>query len=351
MRSLVVVGCVLGLVACKEDSKGGSETAEGQEDTASGGGEQDNWRASGTGTAYFTDGESDGSLFRLSLSRALPPRTGEAYYGFVGGADGELIALGEIPVNGEDVDFQADVGVNAITEGLSHFEAWQSDGDGSEPEGDPVWSGDVDTTVYSVLQRLLIENPDTPGGEGSLRALESQLEYLGAQAQAAADGGLTISELKLIGEQIGNALEDPAVDSNDNGTDDVFPDTLHVEGDDAKGDDGYVELIDADFQAMAAVLDPRDPIRDYIDDAVDGVQFTDYTVQTFAAPAARSTGNTDTASVAESFLDGVAEDMEHCLTGYDADDNGVIDPQVEVGIEWSIDRVSYMAQMAVEAVD
>ena len=103
MRVLVLMGCVAGLAACTEEKKGGSETAEGQEDTAGGGGEQENWRASGTGVAYFTDGESDGSLFRLSLSRALPPRTGYAYYGFVSGADGDLIALGEIAVNGEDV--------------------------------------------------------------------------------------------------------------------------------------------------------------------------------------------------------------------------------------------------------
>jgi hypothetical protein len=351
MRVLVLMGCVAGLAACTEEKKGGSETAEGQEDTAGGGGEQENWRASGTGVAYFTDGESDGSLFRLSLSRALPPRTGYAYYGFVSGADGDLIALGEISVNGEDVDFQAEVGVNAITEGLSHFEAWHTDGDGSKPEGDAVWAGDVDTTVYSVIQRLLIENSDTPDGSGSLRSLESHLEFLGAEAQAAAGGGLTISELQLIGEKVGNGLEDPAVDSNNDGDDDVFADTLHVQGDDTKGDDGYVELIESDFQAMAAVLDPRDPIREYIDDAVDGVQFCEYAVKTFAAPAARSTGNTDTTNVAESFLDSVAEDMEHCLTGYDANGDGVIDPQVEVGIEWTIDRVSYMAQMVVDAVD
>jgi hypothetical protein len=355
MRALVMVGGLLGLVACQEEGAGGKESGEIGEDTAAGGGELENWRASGTGTAYFTDGASDGSLFRLSLSRALPPRDGYAYYGFVGASGGEVIAVGEISVNGEDVDFQADVGMNAIMEGLSHFEAWHTNGSGDAPEGDPVWAGDVDTTVYDVIQRLLIANPDTPTGEGSLRALESQVEYLGAEAQAAADGGLTIGELQLIGEKIGNALEDPPVDSNDDGKDDVFPDTLAIEGDDTKGDDGYVEIIQADFQAVALALDLRDPkavaIRELIDDAYDGLDFTDYTVKTFAVPGARSTGNTDTASVAESFLDGVAEDMANCLTGYDADGDGVIDPQVEVGIEWTIDRVSYMAQMPVNAVN
>jgi hypothetical protein len=347
MRALAVFGCLLSLVACKEEIAGGKESGEIGEDTASGGGEQDNWRASGTGVAYFTDGASDASLFRLSLSRALPPRDGFAYYGFVGTSAGDLIPLGEIPVNGEDVDFQADVGIDAIHEGLSHFEAWHTDGSGDEPGGDPVWEGDVDPTVYETIQRLLIANPDTPSGEGSLRALETQLEFLRDEAQAAADGGLSISELKLVGEKIGNALEDPPVDSNDNGKDDMYEGLLHVEGDDSKGDDGYVELIFADFNAVVAAIDPRDPLRVYIDDAHDGVGFTDYTVATFSVPGARATGNTDTASVAESFLDDVAEDMTHCLEGYDADGDGVIDPQVEVGIDWSIDRVSYMAQMIV----
>lgn len=351
MRSLVVVGCLVGLAACTEEGAAGKETSEIGKDTAAGGGEQENWRASGTGAAYFTDGESDSSLFSLSMTRALPPRDGYAYYGFVSTAGGELIPLGEITVNGEDVEFTAEVGVNAISEGLSHFEAWHTDGGGNEPSGYALWEGDVDTTVYEVIQRLLIGNGDTPGGEGSLRALEAQVEYLAAESDAASNGGLTIGELLLIGEKIGNALEDPAVDSNNDGNDDVFPDTLHIEGDDTKGDDGYVELIFADFQEMALVLDPLDPIRGYIDDAYDGVQFTEYTVKTFAAPAARSTGNTDTVSVAESFLSSVAEDMTNCLTGYDANEDGEIDPQVEVGIEWSIDRVSYMAQMAVSTVD
>ncbi len=347
--SMFVVPLVV-LVGCPGPEDSGKGETAGTDDTASGGGEQDNWSPAGSGTAYFVDGESDNSLFTLELTGANEPRDGDAYYGFVSvGVDGDPVALGEIQVNGEDVSFTSDIGENAILAGYSHFEAWSSDGDGDEPDGDAVWEGDLDTTVFDVLQRLLIANPDTPTGEGSLRALESHLEFLRDETDAASNGGLTLDELALVGEMVGNALQDPPEDSNNDADEDFFDDNLAVHSDDEKGDGiGYIELIIADFTAAAAAIpDPRDPIRTYIEEAYDGLDLTEYTVKTFSADSARDTGSASTTAVSENLLDDVSEDMTLCLEGGDVDEDGVINPQVEVGIEWAIERSSFMAHMTV----
>lgn len=341
-------------MGCPGPDTSGKDTGEGDtDDTASGGGQQDNWSPAGAGTAYFTDGETDNSLFTLELAGANEPRDGEAYYGFVSdGAGGDLVALGEIQVNGEDVLFTSDIGENAILAGYSHFEAWASDGNGDEPEGDPVWEGNVDTTVYDVIQRLLIANPDTPDGSGSLRALESQLEFLRDECEAASNGGLEADELALVGEMVGNALEDPTVDANNDGDDDLYDSVYPVTSDEDKGSgEDYIHLIAADFKAAADVIDPRDPIRGYIEEAYDGLDLTEYTIITFSADSARDAATASTVAVAENLLDDVSEDMTLCLEGGDVNEDGVVDPQVEVGIEWAIDRTSYMAHMTVQVAN
>jgi len=334
-------------VGCPQPEDSSSTSEETGQDTASGGGQEDNWRASGAGAAYFADGVEDNSLFTLTLTRALPPRDGEHYYGFVSSPTSGLVPVGEITVVGEDVNFTADIGENAVAEGFNHFEAWQGTGDGSAPDGDPVWSGDVDSTVFSVIQRLLIANPDTPSGEGSLRALETQLEFLRDEASAAATGGLDITELNLIGEKIGNGLEDPTVDANNDGDDDVYDNNYAVEADDVKGDGGYVELILADYNDAAAAVDPRDPIRSYIEQAIDGVQLCDYQTSHFAVPSARGAGSTSNDSIAVSNLESVAEDLQKYLDGFDADGNGTEEDD-EIGVEDSIILTSQMASMTVD---
>lgn len=335
------------IVGCPAPQDSATSTEETGQDTASGGGQEDNWRASGAGFAYFSDGEADNSLFRLELSRALPPRDGEHYYGFVSSPTSGLVPVGEITLNGEDVDFSADIGENAVVAGFNHFEAWQSDGDGSTPDGDPVWEGNVDSTVFEVVQRLLIANPDTPTGEGSLRGLETQLEFLRDEASAASTGGLTLEELNLVGEKIGNGLEDPTVDANNDGDDDLYENNYAVEADDKKGDSGYVELITEDFTNAALALDPRDPIRGYIEVAIDGVQLCDYQVAHFAAPAARQAGSSSNEDIAKDDLATVAEDLQKYLDGFDADGDGT-EEDFEIGIEDSIDLTSQMAQMTVD---
>src|SRR4051812_22504206 len=82
-------------VGCTGTDKAATET-DGTGDDSGAGGSGTTWRAEGSGSAYFADGSEDDSLFHLEVSRAAPPRDGEAYYGFVSRGGADPIALGEI---------------------------------------------------------------------------------------------------------------------------------------------------------------------------------------------------------------------------------------------------------------
>jgi hypothetical protein len=342
MRPLI--GLFVASVACTPDGETGSTDKDSDAaDTAEGGGDVDSWRASGTGTAYFADGIQDNSLLTVEMQRASPPADGYAYHGFVSTEGGTLIPVGEITVNGEDVIFTADINSNAIVDGISHFEAWHSDGDGSTPAGDPVWSGDVNPTVFAVLRALLITNPATIDEEGSLRALETRVEYLRDECLAVDGAGLSDKEISALAERVANAIEAPAGDWDDDGTVARFDDSLSIEGDDSSGESGLVELIFADFGAAVDAIDPTDPIRENISEAYDGVQFLDFWAIRSAADAqaAAAIGG----SSAEAKLADVAEQLDWTLLGYDVSGDGVLDENTEVGLDWAVARVSQMARM------
>ena len=336
----------LALVACTEevvkDDNAGDTAGE---DTAGGGGTADTWKASGTGFAYFGDGSADNSMFTLVMSRAYEPRESEAYYGFVSTGGSDWVEVGEIVVNGEDVDYTYDIGSNAIIAGYSHFEAW-ANSTGEVGVGDPVWAGNVDPTVFDVIQSMLIASGATPDGQGSLRALESHLEFLIAEAAGAEGAGLTDAELATLCEKIGNALQDPPDDADGDGTIETYSNVLAVQGDDGEDGYGYVELIFEDLGVANAVVSPTDPIHSHIEQAYDGVQFTDFWAEKAAADA--RAGASTSASSALVKLGEVVEQLSWTLVGADIDEDGVLEEDTESGIDYSIDQVSQMAQMDVE---
>lgn len=336
---------MLGLAACTgNEGKEGDTADTGGEDTAGGGGELDNWSASGTGDAYFADGERDNSLFTLTMSRATEPREGEAYHGFVAASDGVLVPVGEVTVNGEDVNYTFDMGENAIIKGYSHFEAW-ANATGEAGEGDPVWTGDVDATIFTTIQSMLIASTETPDEQGSLRALESHVEFLIEQAAGASSAGLTDEEVGTLCEMIGNALEDPAVDSDDDGEVETFDDVMAVQGTDDGY--GYVELIYEDLGEANDVVDPTDPIHTNIEQAYDGVQFTEFWAERAASDA--HSGASAGGDSALTRLDDVAEQLSWTLVGADIDEDGVLEYDTEGGLDYAVDQVSQMAQLPIEA--
>ena len=177
MRWWLMAGMLLSACNKAVTDKEGDDTSGGDDsgDTGNGGG-GNLWRPSGTGFAWFVDGEADNSVLHLEMSGCTPPEEGTAYYGWVSKGGSSPLLVGEITVTGEDLVFDGEFGQDALLEGYDSFEAWATDNGGTAPEGTQLWAGSVDPTIYGVVQELLLSSETTPGGEGSLRSLESYIE-------------------------------------------------------------------------------------------------------------------------------------------------------------------------------
>lgn len=326
------------------DAADGAKDGNG-DDTASGGGSGEEWRAAGSGTAFFADGSEDNSLFRLQLNRCMPAREGEGYYGWVSkdGADAE--SVGEIVVNGDTVDFSSDIGANAIIGGYNHFEAWASEDD-EIGTGELLWQGDVDPTVYSVIQRLLIASPDTPDGQGSLRTMESEIETLSGSAKALVDDSPSLPDLQAAAESIANGLQEPAADLNDDGTVSAISDFIAIRGENSQHDGGLVGLVDADLQAVAVAIPPGTPIRDYIDDGYDGLDIV-YLWAHDAWSKAAVAANSAAESTADVKVSAAIVSMDTAIYGEDTNLDGIIDVATEGGLDRAVHWISRMAYMQI----
>lgn len=336
----VLIGCGGGGAG---DDKG---TGADDEDTG-GGGSADLWRASGEGTAFFLDGVEDNSLFHLEMTRAPEPREGEAYYGFVSRGGEDPVALGQIPVTGEDVIFEADIGENAVIGGYDTFEAW-ANATGTRGDGDPLWAGQVDPVIYGVIQNLVIASTDTPSGEGSLRAVESLLQELTQAAQGVIDATGDVDAANAQAESISNAISGAENDWDDDGTVNVYGDDLPIVADDV----GYVDLILADLAEASGQVDPGHPVKDLADYAYDNIQ----AMEEHALNAATDAGSASiltTEELVDERLADVILALGFALDGTDLDEDGAVecrvdDPRYTEGtIECALQYVAQMAQMDV----
>lgn len=324
---------------------------DGSDDGTGGGGEA-NWRVSGAGSAFFSDGESDNSLFNLAMSQCMEPREGESYHGWVSSTStGESLYVGEIPVASGRVDYAFDLGANAIIGKFDHFEAWA--GASAEPEGTLLWTGTVNATVFDVIQELLIASPDTPDGQGSLRSLESQLEALAAYALSASEAGDDLPQLQAEAERLRNALAAPAQDHDGDGRVTEFEGYFAIASDLGSCEGGYIGLILEDLAGATSALQPTDPIRDYIDPAYDAIQM----VCLQAERADRAAGIAVSSGAAEAAayqLQEFAARLGEAQVGFDTDEDGTIEqavseePGTEYGLDGALILVSLMAQMSVE---
>lgn len=337
------IGCVwlVLLAACDgPDEEDNKETGTEEDDTG-GGGSGSLWRPAGEGTAYFADGAEDNSLFHLELTRCNDPDEGEAYYGWVSRGGEEAISLGEIPVSAEEVYFEYDIGVNALTEGYDTFEAWATDNGGTAREGTQLWVGEVNPVIYGVIQTLLISSTDTPDGEGSLRSVETAVENIRTEAQGAIDAEFSMDDFQASGEAVANALEGTSEDRNDDGTVSTIDGQLGV-----LDDAGYIAIILSDLDEASDQVDPGDPIKDYANYAYD-------CTQRIEAHAAEAALDADIASIClseetcESRMTDAVVYLDYALAGQDVDENGAIEDLTEGTIECAINYVSQMAQMTV----
>jgi hypothetical protein len=345
-RKMLALSIALGTLlagGCGDKAGGGGDDTGGGGEGDGGGGEGggsgggDTWRPSGLGTAYFADGSEDGSLFHLEMQAVPDPREGEAYYGWILNADGESIALGEIPVSGPDVTFEADVGLNALLAGYNRFEAYAGSGDDANVSGEALWVGTVDPTLQDAYQQMLLSTEEVPGQEGSARAIQTTIEAAMALAQDTLDNTTDLVQLKNRGERISNALsgeeEDLLVDGSANSIDDVHP---------ILGEGGGADLVLRDLDQASASVGPGHPVKDLANWSYDCTEEVARHADDAAAQAAIATA---VASVdqGKQRMQNVIESLQYAIDGEDQNEDGSVDPIDEGALTCALGFINQMA--------
>lgn len=339
---------ILALLAVATACNGGGGTSNGKDDTGdtdtedSGGGNTDNWRPAGTGYAWFVDGETDNSKLHLEMSRCIAPPEGEAYYGFVSRGGADVVALGEITCDGEEVWFEGESGMDLLIGGHDTFQAYSSSGSGDAPEGTPLWEGRIDPALLDTIAELVIASPSTPEGEGTLRSAESQIEALVRYTTAIIDATMQVADLQVEGERIANAIEGGAEDYNDDGQAATLEGSLPL-----LGAEGYVNVILQDLAAVSAGVEPGDPIKDYANYAYDCVQRVESHAE-LAAVSAKVASVCGAESSCDDTLGGVIIELDAAQAGFDENEDGVIDTLTEGTVECALYYVAQMARMQVD---
>lgn len=336
------------LSACSGDKGGGSNDsgASGGADGTSGGDgtggtDGESWRASGTGIAYLVDGAEANSLFHLEINNGSAPRSGFAYYGFLSGGSAGTVSLGEITGadNGTFV-FESDIGFNGLTDGMDTFEAYMAESEDAATSGELVWSGQINPDLRSAYQQLLIADPETVDGSGSLRSIA-------ITAQAAQDlvtEALGLSDLEGIktrGETISNGLQGLDEDLNDDGAvstlEGVHP--ILREG-------GGIEMVLDDLTTASLSVEPGNPVKDLANYAYDCTQRIEGFTQYAANRAGVASVSASTGAAQEKLVE-AQESLDFALNGEDENSDGEIDPIDEGTIDCAITFVSQMAYMDV----
>lgn len=336
---------LIALLACNGSGEGKSEsddTGVTETDTGGGGGSGDKWLPAGTGYAWFVDGVENNSLFHLEMAQTRPPKDGEAYYGWISKGGVDPIALGEIPVTGEDLVFEGELGKDAVLGGYDTFEAYATDNGGAAAEGTFLWGGQVDPTIVGVVNDLLVASTSTPDGKGSLRSLQDYLVQLqDAVATAATESDL--AKLHSQAEKIANAIDGTADDVNNDGSVEQFPWQVGV-----VGETGFVNLILSDISAASAQVTPPNPIKDFAKEAYDCTQLVESHAN-LASNTARTATVAGAVSSGQTQLTATLEELQVAADGQDGDDTDTsIDPVTEGTLSCAIYYVSEMARMEVK---
>lgn len=340
MARMLACSLVLVIVGCSgKDGGAVDDTGGGGDDTGGGGGVV--WRPSGEGYAYFVDGAQDNSLFRLELSRATAPDVGQAYYGWLSKGGTDAISLGEIPVAGEDVLFDAELGHDGLLEGYDTFTAVQAPAGSPTDQGTALWAGQVDPTIYDTIQSLVITSVDTDDNEGILRAMETDLERLVALAEE----GPATSDLDAyhsFSEKLYNGISDEQADIDGDGQVSTFDGQAPV-----IGPTGWVAQVLGGLDVISAAVDGGDPIKDFANYAYDCTQ----RVEQHAETSLRYAGSGGVCAAEASCQDSLASlafELQVALDGFDLNGDGSITVADEGTVECAVYYVNQMARMRVE---
>ncbi len=319
---------------------GGDGGGDGGDDGGDGGGGGDTWRPGGLGEAYFADGTTDGSRFHLEMQAVPDPRDGEAYYGWLLEPGGQSIALGEITVSGGEVLFETDVGLNALLDGYTRFEAYAGGAD-ANVSGEALWVGTVDPDLEDAYQQLLLSTEEVPGQEGSIRAIQTTIEAALTLAQDTADNVTDLPTMQARAEQISNALTGLAEDLRPDGTAETIADTHPV-----LGEGGGVDLVLRDLDQASASVEPGNPVKDLANWSYDCTQEVERHADDAAGVAAIVTASASVDAGATR-LRQVVETLEYAIAGEDQNDDGNVDPIDEGALNCALDFVNQMAFLEV----
>lgn len=334
--------CWLGLLVAgcgAKDGAGGGDTSDTSDDSGGGGGVT--WRPSGEGYGFFIDGARENSTFRLELTRVTAPDDGQAYYGWLSRGGASAISLGEIPVDGDTVAFEAELDLDALSGGYDTFRAVQAPAGTPASEGDGVWEGAIDPTLLANIGDLLLASSATRTGSGLLRSLDGELAILSAYATATTTGSYTEAEYHDRAEAIYNALSGENADLDNDGDKETMDDAGPLDG-----DAGLVDAVYAGLDAISGGVQPGDPIKDFANYAYDCTRRGEDRFR-FVLASAGVGAVCASASSCQSAFTNMAYDLDIARTGVDADESGAIDLITEATLPCAVYYVSQMARMDV----
>lgn len=327
------------LGACNGNGSGKDDSAGETSDDSGGGGGGSNWRPAGEGYAYFSDGVDDNSLVQLEMTRCIDPEAGMAYYGWMSQGGQSPVSLGEITCEAGEVHFSGDIGLNALEAGYDQFDAWQS-ADGT-PTGTHLWTGQVDPALLATVNELVLADPSTRDGEGSLRSLKTQVEEYITWAEAKVAETLDIDPAQAAAEALSNSVGGTIGDFDGSGSASTVEGAFPI-----LGESGYVTLILADIDTVSDAVDPNDPIKEFANNAYDCVQRAETN-----AGVAVDEALIGTACGAESTCDAQMNEaigaLGNALVGEDLDGSGAIDPNTEGTTECALYYVAQMMRLTV----
>jgi hypothetical protein len=336
---------LVALPACSPEGGGGKTTDTGDDggggDDGGDDGGEETWYAGGIGTAYFLDGTTDGSVFHLEMQAVPQPREGQNYYGWLSNTAGDTLPLGEIAVPSADITLETDLGVNALLEGFTNFTAYMGTGDDANVSGELLWVGIVDPELEDAYQQLLLTTPETPGEEGSVRAVQTTVETVLNLAQDTIDNVSDLAVLQSRSEQISNALTGLGEDLKPDGNAETIDGVMAV-----LGDDGVAELILSDLDQASASVEPLHPVKDLANWSYDCTQ----RVQAFADDAAnRAAIATAAAGIdqGKARLEDAVENLNWALEGRDENEDGEINLIDEGTIGCAVYYINQMAYLEV----
>jgi len=337
----VLLACTVGSDKGASDDSGGAPPIL-TDDTGGGGGGGASWNPSGRGEAWLLDGEEDNSMFQLEIEYVPQPAEGDGYFGWLSGEGNEALSLGPIDVLDDGVvRAQVELGFNALVAGYDRFDAYaHSDASTAQTDGIHLWTGQVDEDLKAAYEQLLISAESTPGGEGTLRAVETTTETVQLYLQETL-GLKSLGEVHTRAEAAANAIQGTEEDIDGNGSVATMDGTMAI-----LGEAGLIEQVLSGLDLASEAVEPGHPVKDLANWAYDCSQRIESYAEEAYTRARIATACASSSSCDDNLIDADAN-LTLALEGQDLDEDDVVELIDEGTIDCAIYYVSRMAVMEV----